>query len=119
MCDTLCALLSWSVTGHTDCQEQRSNPNEPHVILHIPARLHEAAVTCGVPTSRSHRFHAPTVLLFAGLIWGAVMGVNEFGVAIGNEAVFTRAKKEKAGSIGMISRAWRRNAQTRQNLPSK
>lgn len=104
MCDTLCALPLWSASGHALLGKNSDrDPNEPHVIRHIPARTHEpgSRVRCtyiDVPqVARTHQ-----VLLFKpDWIWGAEMGVNEHGVAIGNEAVFTRTKKEKAGLIGM------------------
>ncbi|HCS37051.1 MAG TPA: hypothetical protein DIW48_10310 [Sphaerochaeta sp.] len=48
-------------------------------------------------------------------MWGAEMGINEAGVAIGNEAVFATSKPEKDGLLGMdILRLTLHNASTAQ-----
>lgn len=104
MCDTLCVLPSWSETNTAILAKNSDRePNEPHIIRFFPAcdhvkgeQLHCTYIT--IPEAP----HTNAVLLFKpDWIWGAEMGVNEHGVAIGNEAVFTRAKNPREALTGM------------------
>jgi len=104
MCDTLCALPDWTRSSHTILAKNSDrDPNEPHVIRYIPAREHAAGspLRCtyiDIPQTP----HTHAVMLFKpDWIWGAEMGVNEYGVAIGNEAVFTRVKRGPEALTGM------------------
>ena len=88
MCDTLCALPEWARSSHTLLAKNSDrDPNEPHVILAIPAQEHNpgAPLRCtyiNIPQAP----HTHAVLLFKpDWTWGTEMGVNEYGVAIGNE----------------------------------
>ena len=104
MCDTICILPELSACGSTLLAKNSDRePNEPHVIRFVPAQLHPAddMVQCTyirIPQAA----HTHAVLLFKpDWIWGAEMGVNEHGVAIGNEAVFTKAPKGPDALTGM------------------
>ena len=80
------------------------SPNEAHLMLRSPAKdyapgtlLHTTYLE--IPEA-SHTY--ATVLFRPQGIWGAEMGFNEFGLNIGNEAVFTNVRRErKNGLIGM------------------
>lgn len=104
MCDTLCVLPDWSRSSHTLLAKNSDrDPNEPHVIRHIPAGEHSPGhpLRCTyIEIPQAPHTHA-VLLLKPDWIWGAEMGVNEYGVAIGNEAVFTRAKRGPAALTGM------------------
>lgn len=105
MCDTLVVPASASADGVTlFAKNSDRHPNEGHHLLRLPAADHPvgAKVKCTyleVPQAA----HTSEVLLAKPYwIWGAEMGVNEHGVAIGNEAVFTKIPYDKTpGLIGM------------------
>ena len=104
MCDTLCIPASEPNYTYFAKNSDRS-PNEPHLILRVPAQKHipGAQVKCTYITIPQAEYTREMILCKPSWIWGAEMGVNESGVAIGNEAVFTRSKTKRAPAslIGM------------------
>ena len=104
MCDTICILPETSLNGSTMLAKNSDRePNEPHVVRFVPAQTYTPGETVQctyIRIPQAERTHA--VLLFKpDWIWGAEMGVNEYGVAIGNEAVFTKAPKGPDALTGM------------------
>jgi dipeptidase len=105
MCDTFVALGNSTKDGSVlFAKNSDRDPNEAHEIVIIPAAKHDpgSVVKCTyieIPQIE----HTYRVLLSKPFwIWGAEMGSNEFGVTIGNEAVFTREPYDKKpGLIGM------------------
>ncbi|MBX3269514.1 MAG: C69 family dipeptidase [Sandaracinaceae bacterium] len=93
MCDTLVALGAASGDGATlFAKNSDRHPNEAQAVERVAADEHPAGarVRCTyleIPQAR--RTHA-AILCRPFWLWGAEMGVNARGVAIGNEAVFTR-----------------------------
>ncbi|HRT82593.1 MAG TPA: secernin-3, partial [Oscillospiraceae bacterium] len=78
------------------------SPNEPQLIELIPPKTH------GEKTLKVTYIEVEQVKETYGLLlsrpswmWGGEMGLNDCGVAIGNEAVFTKGKYGKEALLGM------------------
>lgn len=99
MCDTMGFVSGGK--GFFAKNSDRS-PNEAQVTELFPAReLSERTLNIsGVEVERGGRIYS-LLLSRPVWLWGGEMGVNERGVAIGNEAVFTRGRYGKTGLLGM------------------
>ena len=101
MCDTVyCKRDGRSFFG----KNSDRSPNEAHLMIRCPAADHAAGETVRatyVSLPQAEHTHA-CVLLKPVWTWGAEMGWNAFGLAVGNEAVFNRRGYERReGLLGM------------------
>ena len=106
MCDTFVATTDATADGIVMLAKNSDRePNEAQNITFVPARDYppNSRVSCtyiDIPQAE----HTGAMLLSRPFwMFGAEMGVNEYGVAIGNEAVFTREKyiKDNRALLGM------------------
>lgn len=104
MCDTFVSLPDATsdasvILGKNSDRE----PNEAHELLMVAATTpaEDRLRATYIEIDQAARTHA-VILSKPYWIWGAEMGVNSHGVSIGNEAVFTKAKRETSpGLLGM------------------
>ncbi len=104
MCDTLVATPEVTVDGRMlFAKNSDREPTEAQRVELVAEQRHApgAVTRCtyvDVPEVSATR---RALLCRPYWMWGAEMGVNDAGVAIGNEAVFTRAPHAETGLTGM------------------
>jgi len=78
--------------------------NEGHVLLSFPRQTHDPDKELVQTTYKAlPQVEETYTILLSSPFWlyGCEMGTNEFGVTIGNEAVFTKEQERDEGLIGM------------------
>jgi dipeptidase len=105
MCDTLVILPSATKAGNVlFAKNSDREPDEAQALLHIPRTIQsDNTLKCTYIEIPQVKQTYECILSKPFQMWGAEMGANEFGVVIGNEAVFTKVKFEKTnnGLTGM------------------
>jgi dipeptidase len=105
MCDTLVALPPITGTGNlVFAKNSDREPDEAQAVEFVPAMRHEeTSVQCTFISVPQVEHTYACLLCRPFQMWGAEMGVNEHGVVIGNEAVFTRIPfdRKNNGLTGM------------------
>lgn len=105
MCDTFIALAPVTRDHHTLLAKNSDRePDEAQAIVHYGrVQTQESKVRCTFIEIPQVSETYECILSKPFQMWGAEMGVNEFGVAIGNEAVFTKVShpKRNQGLTGM------------------
>ncbi|MDF2891190.1 MAG: peptidase [Clostridia bacterium] len=104
MCDTMVALGNATKDGSVIfAKNSDRQPNEPHIVIRIPRIKHEKGLKLKctyIEVEQSDETYE-VLLLKPSWIWGAEMGSNEFGLTIGNEAVFTKEEQGDQSLLGM------------------
>ena len=102
MCDSFVALPVATTTGTTlaaknaDCEI-----NEAQAVLHLPRRRYPKGATVRathivIPQARETH---EVILDKSFWTWGGEIGLNEHGLAVGNEAIFSTATETQDGLI--------------------
>lgn len=99
MCDTLGLVKNGYALF---AKNSDRSPNEAQVTELYPARVYDGGeVACTYRLIPQARETLSVLLSRPTWMWGAEIGVNEAGVAIGNEAVFTKGKYGAPSLTGM------------------
>lgn len=104
MCDTIVALGAATKTGTTLFGKNSDRePDEVQNIVIVPHKKHKPGeeVKCTYISIPQVEETARILLCQPFWMFGAEMGANEYGVMIGNEALFTREKPAQTGLLGM------------------
>lgn len=104
MCDTMVALgNSTKDSSVIFAKNSDRQPNEPHIIIRVPRKQYKKGekLKCTYIEIDQAETTYEVLLLKPSWMWGCEMGCNEFGLNIGNEAVFTKEKYAKDSLIGM------------------
>lgn len=104
MCDTIVALGAATKEGATLFGKNSDRePDEVQNIVIVPHKTHKDGeeVKCTYITIPQAQETARVMLCQPFWMFGAEMGANEYGVMIGNEALFTREKPAVTGLTGM------------------
>ncbi len=101
MCDTLGRIQTKDKFAFFAKNSDRQ-VNEPQAIVYIPRQIHKEKKlsTTYIEIEQEEETNA-LLLSKPSWMWGGEMGVNEYGVCIGNEAVKTKGIYSKTGLIGM------------------
>lgn len=104
MCDTMIANREMTVDGYAIFGKNSDRScNEPQYFVHIPRAEHASGecVQCTYVPVRQVRHTNALLLSKPSWIWGGEMGLNEHGVCIGNEAIYSRETSMTEALLGM------------------
>jgi secernin len=103
MCDTLVALANSTSDGSVMFGKNSDRPqSEAQIISYIPRKKWtEKDVQCTYISIPQVNETASVILSQPFWMWGAEMGANEYGVVIGNEAVYSYEPIRDIGLLGM------------------
>jgi secernin len=102
MCDTMVALGNATVDGRVFfAKNSDRSPNEAQGLVIVPRGMHKAGevLRCTYGEVPQVRETYAVLLSQPFWMWGCEMGINEYGVTIGNEAVFTKEPYDKKGGL--------------------
>jgi secernin len=104
MCDTLVALGNSTEDGSVIFGKNSDRPqDEVQLVTYVPRTSYSKGdeLKCTYISIPQASETAAILLSQPWWIWGAEMGTNEFGVSIGNEAIYTNEPLRRNGLLGM------------------